>query len=347
MVVAFLSVITVNVLGKSSTQQNLEIKTNQPFIATITQKVVATGRIRPRKEVEIKSQVSGVIDEIFVTRGQEVSAGDKLALIRLVPDAEHLNRAIFEVDNAKSRYARALRELVKHQELFEKKMISHTTLSKFELERDLLKEQLDSAENNVNLIKGNESNNEVAISNLVTATTNGVVLDIPVKEGFYITRTNTFSDGTTIAYVADMNDLIFEGLVDEFEVGSLSNGMNLEVKVAVFGDEIFEARLETISLRGEWDQGIMKFEVEAGINETKGFLLRSGYSATADIILQKRKDVLAINEGDIHYEGENKYIEVLLEDGRFDKQPIETGLSDGINVEIISGVMEKQKYRDL
>lgn len=330
----------------SNSAQN-EIKTTSPYRETITKSAVATGRIVPRKEVEVKSQVSGVVEQLFVKRGDQVKRGDAIARIELVPDAEHLNSALVAAELAEQRYLRSSKELQKHQVLFSKNLISETALGQYQLQNAIHKEELLSAQNNVNLIKGRESNNEVNLSNIVVATSDGTVLDIPVKEGFYITKTNTFSDGTTLAYIADMSDLIFEGLVDEFEVGALQAQMAMQVKVAVFAAQHFSASLENVSLRGEWDQGVIKYRVEADMEENDQFLFRSGYSANAEIILARRENTLAINEGDIIFENGATFVDVVDHNGKLERKAIVTGLSNGLSVEVLDGLNDNSRIRDL
>lgn len=342
-----LSVVAAKELSSHKVKKVDGLNTVSPVVRTIKKVAVATGRILPRKEVEIKSQVSGVVESLFVKRGQTVKKGDPIAKIQLVPDAEHLNSALASVERAQKRYRQSKKELEKYQALFKNNMVSETELSALVLENNLNFEELQSEENRVNLIKGNKSNNEVSLSNIVVATIDGTVLDLPVKQGFYITRTNSFNDGTTLAYVADMQDLIFEGLVDEFEVGSLRSGMDINVRVAVFGEEVFGAKLENVSLRGKWDQGVIKYSVEAKIIQDKDYLFRSGYSANAEIIISQREDVLAVNEGDIYFDDGESYVDLVVKEDHIIKSKIETGLSDGINVEVIAGLDANSYIRDL
>ena len=345
--VGVLSVIATSELSEAKSQTSKDMKLISPHRETITKSAMATGRITPKKEVQIKSLVSGVVEKIYVERGDFVAKGDAIAKIKLVPDAEHLNAALFEVELAEQRAARSSKELIKHTVLFDRGMLSETAMGEMKLQNSLYAEQLESAKNRVNLIKGDKSNNEVELSNVVTATIDGTILDLPVKEGFYITKTNTFSEGTTLAFVADMKELVFEGMVDEFEVGSLNAGMNMHVSVAVFGSEVFQATLKNISLRGELDQGVIKYRVEAKIQDVQDFVFRSGYSANAEIVLAKRENVIAINEDDILFEKEGTYVEVLDDSGNIVRTKIRTGISNGISVEVIEGLDDQSIFRDL
>ena len=340
-VLAFMAVLFVGTavfLYQKSNEKPEVYATVTPIVTDIIHKTVATGKIVPRKEVEIKSQVSGVVEVIYVEAGQPVSKGEILAKIEIIPDMQRLNTAESQLESARLNLKSATRELEQQKELMANKLVSEFAYNKFLLGYDLQKEAVAAAENNVALIKEGASKNADKVSNIVWATFSGTVLDVPVKEGTFVTETNTFNAGTTIATIANMQDMIFEGTVDESEVGKIREGMSLVLNIGAIEAEPFSASLEYISPKGVDDQGTIKFEIRAAVTLKDQQYLRSGYSANADIVLDKRDQVLAINEGSLHIEEEDVYVEIEIAEQQFERRTIETGLSDGINIEVISGL---------
>jgi len=183
------------------------------------------------------------------------------------------------------------------------------------------------------------------VSNLIPATIDGMVLDVPNKEGAFIVETSTFQSGTSLATLADMKDMIFEGLVDESEVGKLREGMELVLNVGALEGKPFSARLEYISPKGVTDQGAIKFTIRAAVKLKNDLFLRSNYSANADIVLDKRENALAINEGDLIIEDNATFVEVETAQQVFTKREIKTGVSDGINIEVLSGLRPDEKIK--
>lgn len=332
-------------LYQKSQEKPVVYETDSPFYTDIILKTVATGKIVPRKEIEIKPQVSGVIDKLFVEAGEQVKKGDLIARIQLIPDMEHLNnaesalqRAMLNLDNLGQEYER-------QQKLFNDKLISVTAYNKIRLDYQLAEEIVRSAENNVALIKEGASKASGQVANLVKSTVEGMILDVPVKQGTFVTETNTFNQGTTIANVANMNDLIFEGNLDESEVGRVREGMDLVLSVGAIEGKTFNANLEYISPKGADDQGTIKFEIRASVIPNEDVFLRAGYSANADIVLDRRANVLAINEGNLIAEDSVTYVEIETGEQNFKQQTVKTGISDGINIEIIEGLTEDTKIK--
>ncbi|MBN1378115.1 MAG: efflux RND transporter periplasmic adaptor subunit [Gammaproteobacteria bacterium] len=346
-VIALLFLGTAIFLYRKSQQDPVVYEVEKPYITDIIKKTVATGKVVPRKEVSIKSQVSGVVDKIYVVPGQKVDNDDLIAKIRLIPDMEHLNAAESQLDTAKINFRNAKRELDRQQKLYEDGLVSKVEYNRLLLDYELQEEAVEAAENNVALIKEGASKKSGQVSNLVKATTAGMVLDVPVKEGTFVIETNTFNEGTTIAEIANMTDMIFEGTVDESEVGKIREGMELVLNVGAIDNESFTAVLEYIAPKGIDDQGTIKFEIRAAVNIQTDIFLRAGYSATADIVLDKRTDVLAVNEGNLIFENEGVYVEVEVSEQKFEKRQIETGLSDGINIEVIGGIEQTDKIKRL
>ncbi len=362
--------------------------TNKPEIADIIKKTVATGSIKPRREVLIKPQVSGVVDELFVEAGEIARKGQKIAKIKLIPSQISINNAQSQVELARIRYDEAQRELKRQQEVFGKKLdvessrssyetaqqeearnqqlfaegviseqeynrfkrdmemakaafdnaelLAGNTLQQFEANVDISKQEMNAAINNLQLLKEGASKNSRQVNNIVVSTVEGMVLDVPVEEGSSVIERNNFNEGTSIAIVADMKSLIFEGKVDESDVGKLKEGMPLELTIGAIEDKKFEATLEFISPKGVEEEGTVKFEVRAAIKPTEDVFLRAGYSANGDIILDRRDQVIALQERDVIFRNDSTIIEVSVGDQEFEERVIETGLSDGLKIEVLS-----------
>jgi HlyD family secretion protein len=334
-------------LYQKSVEKPVVYATDSPFLTSIVKKTVATGKITPRKEVEIKSQVSGVVETIFVEAGKLVNKGDLLAKIELIPDMERLNAAESQLETARINLKNSERELSRQKSLIQDKLVSENEYYKFVLDYDLRREAVTAAENNVALIREGASKNAEKVSNLVWATVQGTVLDVPVKEGTFVTETNNFNAGTTIATIADMNDMIFEGKVDESEVGKIREGMELVLNIGAIEEEPFTAILEYISPKGVEDQGTIKFELRAALQLKDDRYLRAGYSANADIVLDRRENVLAINEGNLQFDGQDTFVEIEVAPQVFERRDVDTGLSDGINIEILAGLEEDDNIKKL
>ncbi len=328
-------------LYNKSQQKPVVFETEKPLITDIIQKTVATGKIIPRKEVEIKSQVSGVVETIYLEAGQPIGKGDLIAKIRIIPKMEHLNRAESQLETARLQFENAKRELERQEKLFQDKLISEFEYNKYRHTFNLQEETLEAAESNLAIIREGASQKAGKVSNLVHATLEGLILDIPVKEGTFVTETNTFNAGTTIATVANMQDMIFEGTVDEAEVGKIHEGMELLLKIGAMETAPFTAQLEYISPKGWDDQGTIKFQIRAAVKLQQDRFLRAGYSANADIVLAKKEQVLAINERLLLFEGDETFVEVETAPQVFEKRQVKTGLSNGIHIEILEGVTKE------
>lgn len=321
-------------------------KVVEPFVSDIYIKTVATGKIVPRNEVEIKTQVSGIVEYLYVDAGENIKKGALIARIELIPDMEVLSDAETLLEKSKISFQSTKNEFKRQENLYVNKLISESEFNQFQSDYELVKETVRGAENKVALIKDGVSNESGKASNLVKATTAGMVLDLPVKKGVYVTETNTFNDGTTIAYIADMSDLIFEGSVDESEVAKLKSGMAVSITPGALEGEVFDAVLEYVSPKGFLDKGIIKFEIRAKITQKEGVFLRAGYSANANIILDSRLQVLCLNEGDVIMENGAYFVDSVSADGEVIRKKIEIGISDGIKLEVVSGLIAGEKLID-
>lgn len=322
-------------------------ETDSTFVTNIEKKTVATGSINPRKEIEIKSQVSGIVEKLFVEPGDNIKYGQLIAKIKIIPDVVALNNAEANLKETVINFKNAEKELKRQKKLFDQKVISEFDYNQFLLTYNLNKQQVDAAESNLQLIKEGASKKSGAVSNLVRSTVAGMILDVPVKEGNFVIETNTFNDGTTIASVANMNEMIFEGKVDEAEVGKLTEGMELKLTVGALDSVEFVANLEYISPKGVEEEGAIQFEVRASIELQTEHFLRAGYSANADIVLERKDNVLALKESNITFKDDKAYVELMTGEQKFEKREIKTGLSDGINIEILSGLTKNDLVKQI
>lgn len=313
----------------------------------IVKKSVATGSVVPRKEILIKPQVSGIIKEIYVEAGDTVSEGDLIAKVKVIPDMVSMNNAENRLNRAKISLENSNQDYNRNKSLLDQGVISQADFQPFELARKQAQEELSAAEDNLQIIKDGVAKRSGSSSNtLIRATISGMVLDVPVEEGNSVIEANTFNEGTTIASLADMQDLIFEGNVDESEVERLQPGMELIVRIGAIEGREFPASLEYISPKGVELNGAIQFEIRAAVNLEEGEFIRAGYSANADVVLDKRTNVLAISEALVQFDEERKpYVEVKTGENTYERKDVELGLSDGINVEVLSGVTKEDEIK--
>jgi HlyD family secretion protein len=343
--IAVLFIGTLVFLYDKSQEKPQVFQVDAPVRMTVIKKTVATGKVIPRREIEVKSQVSGVVDKLYVTAGQTVKKGSTIARISLRPNMVTVSQAEAQVQSAKTSLRNQAADLERYKQLLAQKLISELDFNRYQTEYKLQEEAVAAAENTLLLLKTGQSRNASNVSNMIPATIDGTVLDVPHKEGAFILETSTFQAGTTLATLADMNDMIFEGLVDESEVGKLRNGMELVLNIGALEGKPFKASLEYISPKGVTDQGAIKFTIRAAVTLDESLFLRSNYSANADIVLDKREDVLAINERNLIIEDKKTFVEVEKAPQQFEKREIQTGLSDGINIEVVSGLQENEKIK--
>ncbi|MEX2597962.1 MAG: efflux RND transporter periplasmic adaptor subunit [Salibacteraceae bacterium] len=333
-------------LYQKNVEEPIVYKTEQAEIRNIVKKSVATGSVSPRNETFIKPQISGIIQKIYVKAGDLVESGDLIAKVKVIPNMVSLNNAENRVNQAKISLNNARIDYNRNKKLLESQVISAAEFQNFELARKQAEEELNAAEDALAIVKDGVSRKSSNASNtLIRSTVKGMVLDVPVEEGFNVIEANNFNDGTTIASVADMDNLIFEGRVDESEVEKLELGMELILNIGAIEDHPFTAILEYISPKGVEEEGAIKFEIEAAVKVDTSQFIRAGYSANADVVLDKRENVLAVNESLVHFEDDETYVEVEIGDQKFEKRIIETGISDGIFIEVISGITEQDKIK--
>lgn len=311
---------------------------------------VATGKVSPRDEILIKPQISGIVSEVLKEAGDYVNEGDILATVKVVPEMSSLSSAESRVRTAQISLKQITSEFDRQKQLFANGVIARDEMEKSEAEYKKALEDLDSAKDNLEIVKTGVSKSTAKYSNTqIRSTITGMVLDVPIKVGNSVIQANTFNDGTTIATVADMNDMIFIGNIDETEVGRIRNNMPIKLSIGAIENQKFDAMLEYIAPKGVETNGAILFEIKAAARIPDTILVRAGYSANAEIVLEKVENVLSIPESTISFSNDSAFVYVLTkEEGKnqeFDKKYIKVGLSDGINVEVKSGLKEGERVR--
>jgi HlyD family secretion protein len=294
----------------------------------------------------VKPKVTGVLSELYVEPGKKVKQGDPLGKISIIPDASQINNAESGVRTAQIAFDNAKRELERNEALYKQGVVADAELQKYRTEFALRKQELTSAGSSLQIVKEGATRGQSKTSTLiVTATSDGTVIDVPVKEGFSVIQANSFNPGTTVAVIADMDDIIFQGRVDEAEVAKIKEGMKLAIKVGAIEKDLLDGSLEYIAPKGKEIDGAIQFEIKAKVMVKEGVQIRANYSANADIVLDEKKQVLAIREALVQYKDDKPFVEVETKPQTFDKRDVKLGLSDGIKVEILSGVTKTDKIK--
>lgn len=316
----------------------------------IRKTTVVTGKIEPRNEVNVKPQISGIITEILKEAGETVQEGEVIAKVKVIPDMGSLSAAQSRLRLAEINRKQAQTDYDREKTLFDKGLVAADEYDKIAQALRQAREEVDAAQDNLEVVRDGVSKSNVsASSTLIRSTITGLILDIPVKVGNSVILANTFNDGTTIATVANMNDLIFRGNIDETEVGRLSTGMTMKITIGALQDLKFDARLEYIAPKATDQNGANQFEIKAAVNlPSNATNIRSGYSANAEIVLAEAKNVLGVQESAIEFDGDDTYVYVIKGEGdkqTYERRKVQTGISDGINIEIRSGVKPNERIR--
>lgn len=308
---------------------------------------MATGKVIPEDEVEIKPQISGIVDKIYLEEGATVRAGELIAVIKVVPNEQSLFAARGRVNNAKVALTNAELDFNRNKSLFDKGVVSAQDFQNIQLAYNQAKLELENAQNDYQIILRGSAGGSVSANTNIRATVNGTILEIPVEEGDQVIQSNNFNDGTTIATIADLGKMIFEGKVDEGEVGKLAVGMPLKITLGAIEDQEFEAKLKFIAPKGVEEAGAVQFKIEGDVSVSDDFLIRAGYSANASLTLEKKDSILVIPEALLQFDKDtNKpYVEVSTGEQQFERKDIEIGISDGINVEVLSGLTEEDNVK--
>ena len=332
---------------KTNDKSVIVYDTQKTLITSIERKTVVTGKVIPEDEVEIKPQIQGIIDVIFVEEGDLVKTGDLLAKIKVVPNEQNLNSAEGRLANSRIVLKNAQIEFNRNKDLYEKGIISKQDFDNVQLRYNQSKLDVSNAISDLQIIRSGSKGGAASANTNIRATVPGTVLEIPVEEGFQVIASNSFNAGTTIATIADLNKMIFEGKVDEAEVGKLKVGMPLEVSLGAIEDQALQAKLKFIAPKGNEEQGAVQFKIEADLYLNDSIFVRAGYSANASLVLERKDSVMAISESLLQFDRktEEPYVEIEIEDQKFERRDVKIGISDGVNVEIISGVSKDDKIK--
>jgi len=364
-IAAFIALIFIGTfvfLWQKSQPKEIVYNEFTPKTEDIQKTTIITGKIEPRNEVNVKPQISGIISDLYKEPGDYVNAGDVIAKVKVIPDMSQLSSAEMRVRLAEINLRQAQTDFQREQNLYEQKLVSADEYDKSRQALDQAKHEKMAAEDALQVVRdGVSKSNAKASSTLIRSTISGVILDIPVKVGNSVILSNTFNDGTTIASVANMNDLIFRGNIDETEVGQLVNGMNMKITIGALQDLKFDAALEYISPKAVESNGANQFEIKAAVKiaslktddgkpvqAAHSGKLRSGYSANAEIVLASVSKVLSVPESAIEFSGDSTFVYIIKGEGKqktYERTQVTTGLSDGVNIEIKKGISAKDKVR--
>lgn len=333
---------------KSNSKSAIVFETKTPFISNIEKKTVATGKVVPEDEVEIKPQITGIIDKIFLKEGADVKAGDLIAVIKVVPNEQSLNQAQGRVRNAEIALKNTTIEYERNKKLYERGVISNQDFNNLQLQYDQAVQELDNSKADYRIIRIGSAGGSSSANTDIRATVTGTILEIPVEEGVQVIQSNNFNDGTTIATIADLGKMIFEGKVDEGEVAKLELGMPLKISLGAIEDKELDAELRFIAPKGIEETGAVQFKIEGDVQVPDDFMIRAGYSANASLVLEKKDSVMVIPEALLQFDKETDkpYVEIETGEQKFERKDIEIGISDGVNVEIVSGLSMEDKVKE-
>ena len=348
-IIALIFIGTFVFLWQKSQPKEIVYNEFTPQLDSLQKTTIITGKIEPRNEVNVKPQISGIISELYKEPGDYVNAGDIIAKVKVIPDMSQLSSAEMRVRLAEINLKQAETDFQREENLYNQKLVSADEYDKSKQALNQAKHEKMAAQDALEVVRdGVSKSNAKASSTLIRSTISGVILDIPVKVGNSVILSNTFNDGTTIATVANMNDLIFRGNIDETEVGQLVISMPMKITVGALQDLKFDASLEYISPKAVESNGANQFEIKAAVKLSEGGKIRSGYSANAEIVLAKADNVLTIPESAIEFSGDSTFVYIIKGEGKqktYDRTYVETGLSDGVNIEIKKGLTDKDKVR--
>ena len=343
---ALLFIGTFVFLYKKSRPKEVKYQDLEVTLSDIRRTTVVTGKIQPRDEVNIKPQINGIISELYKEAGQEVKENEVIAKLKVIPDMNSLSSAQSRVRLADINLKQAQTNFDREKALYDQKLVSSEEYEKVLQALNQAKEERAAAKDALEVIRdGVSSSNKTGSSTLVRSTISGLILDIPVKVGNSVIQANTLNEGTTVATVANMNDLIFDGNIDETEVGSLSEGMPVIITIGALQDYSFDATLEYISPKAVENNGSNQFEIKAAVAVPSEQTIRSGYSANAEIVLQEVAQVLSVPESALEFAGDSTFVYVKGEGSAYERTPVKTGLSDGIRIEIKEGLKLGQTVR--
>lgn len=335
-------------LYQKNAQSPVVYETEKAEIRSISKSTVATGNINPKEEVLIKPNISGIIEEVYVEAGDYIKNGDLIAKIKVVPNVSSLNSANNQIQTAKIDLENQKRTYERQKNLFHKGVISANDFDVAETAYKQAQQSYSATVQNAEIIRtGTTKGMSNIAQTLIRSTVSGMVLDVPVKKGNQVIESNNFNEGTTIASLANVSNMIFEGKLDESEVGKIKLGLPLEITIGAIENKKFDAVLDYIAPKGVNENGAMQFPIKGSLVNKDNTFIRSGLSANASIILSKADNVLAIKEGLVQYDEKTKksFVEIMVEDQKFERRYVELGVSDGIYVQIKSGITKNDKIK--
>ena len=348
-VIAIILVGTFVFLYQKSKPKVITYETVRPEMTDLQKTTVATGKVEPRDEILIKPQISGIIDEVYKEAGQAVKKGEVIAKVKVIPELGQLNSAESRVRLAEINATQAETDFARVKKLYEDQLISREEYEKSEVALKQAREERQTAKDNLEIVKEGITKNSASFSStMIRSTIDGLILDVPVKAGNSVIMSNTFNDGTTIATVANMNDMIFKGNVDETEIGRIHEGMPIKLTVGAMESRSFDALLEYVSPKGVDKNGAIQFEIKAAVTIPEDAFIRAGYSANAEIVLKRAEDVLTIPESTVEFQGDSAFVQLVKQEQPeqvFEKHPVKVGLSDGIKIEVQEGLAATDKVR--
>ena len=350
-------IMGIGYLVKSNSKENEAFLTRKPMVQNMEDKVMATGKIVPREEIEIKPNMSGIIDKILVQEGDKVTVGQLIATLKIVPSVSQVNAAQQEVQNASLQINNAKANLATQQQQFnmQQRLFNQGVISKQEFltaQQNLLtmqnqlknaNQQFQTAQKNLQIARTGVADGLQSLATTqIRSTANGTVLEVPVKVGYQVIEANQFNAGTTICSVADLNSLIFEGKIDEAQAGKIKEGMEMNVIIGALQNKTFPGKVTMIAPKGKDESGTIKFPIEGDVFNPNNEYIRAGFSANGEIVLSSQKNALLLDESLIQYEKDKNvdkpFVEVKQPNGSFKKVYVKLGASDGINVQILSGI---------
>ena len=337
--IALLFIGTFVFLFKNSRPEQVHYLEHEAAMGSIRRTTVVTGKIEPRNEVNVKPQINGIISELRKEAGQTVKEGEVIAKLRVIPDMNSLSSAQSRVRLAEINLKQAKTNYDREKALWDKHLVSDEEYDQVLQAYNQAQEEKNAAQESLEVIRdGVSKSNATGSSTLIRSTISGLILDIPVKVGNSVIQANTMNDGTTVATVANMSDLIFDGNIDETEVGSLVEGMPMVISIGALPDYRSEASLEYISPKAVENNGANQFEIKAAVQVSSDHMIRSGYSANAEIVLARADSVLVIPESALEFSGDSTFVYRKTGQDAYEKVAVETGLSDGISIEIKNGL---------
>jgi HlyD family secretion protein len=315
--------------------------------ADLVDRALAIGTIEPEVEIGVKSKVSGVVRRRFAEVGDFVRAGDPLLEIRPDPTPLELVEARRQIELRQIEVENATRELERLRALVDQGLVSRQEFESTERRHAEAALQLQIARERLDLLeKGQVTIADSRIETVVTAPIDGYILEKMVEIGDPVVPLSSYMEGTVLMTMADMGQLVFRGTVDEIDVGRLEEGMPVEIKIGALPEARIHGVLERISLKAQKQDNATTFPVEIRLVETDGVTLRAGYSANAEIIIDRREAVLAIPERVVTFEDDGAWVTVVRADGTGERRLVRTGLSDAIQVEILDGLAEGERVQE-